>query len=126
MDLGRHAEALALARQVAAKDPPGPLSVLTRLGSAQDRVALERQATKPQDRAFLDLYLGRTEAFLEWLDASNPNFGVRGGTLFHPALDPVRNSPAFKAWLEKYKLTEAHDRAQAWRAANPPPRLKLR
>jgi adenylate cyclase len=126
MDLGRHAEALALARQVAAKDPPGPLSVLARLGSDQDRAALERQVTKPRDRAYLDLYLGRTEAFLGWLDTSNANFATRGRTLFNPALDPVRNSPAFKALLEKHKLTEAHDRAQAWRAANPPPRLASR
>lgn len=124
--LGRRAEALALARQVAAKDPPGPLSVLAQLGSADDRGALERKAKTPRDKALVNLYLGRTQAFLDWLYGSDPDFSARGGTLFEPALDSVRNSPAFKAWLQKHQLTEAHDRAQAWRAANPAPPIASR
>jgi tetratricopeptide (TPR) repeat protein len=119
LDLGRKAEALALARQVAAKEPPGPLRVLAALGSPQELAAIEKQALKPRDRAYLDLYRGRTGAFLEWLNSGKLDFGDRATALFNPALHPVRNTPRFKAWLEKHGLNEAHDRALAWWAAHP-------
>jgi tetratricopeptide (TPR) repeat protein len=125
LDLGRKAEALALARQVAAKEPPGPLRVLAALGSPQELAAIEKQALKPRDRAYLDLYRGRTVAFLEWLN-TGAFFGDRAGALFNPALDPVRNTPGFKAWLEKHGLTKAQDRALAWRMAQPPAPTKSR
>jgi adenylate cyclase len=39
---------------------------------------------------------------------------------FHSAWDPVRATDRFKAILAHLGLTDAHARAQAWRAANPP------
>src|SRR6185369_715863 len=38
--------------------------------------------------------------------------------LYYPQFDPVRNDPRFVKLLETVGLTEAHARAQAWRAAH--------
>lgn len=40
--------------------------------------------------------------------------------LFERWIDPVRSDPRFKKFLETIRATEAHARAQAWRATHPP------
>ena len=66
------------------------------------------------------LALGRTEEALATLEpnavtAMNAHFWV-----WDPLVDPIRNDPRFAKFLATLGLTEAHARAQAWRAAHPP------
>ncbi len=46
--------------------------------------------------------------------------------LFHPIFDPMRSDPHFVKFLATLGLTEAHARAQAWRAAHPPEKVEAK
>ena len=43
--------------------------------------------------------------------------------LWNSIFDPIRDSADFRQMLRRHKLTEAHTRAQAWRAAHPPEKV---
>jgi hypothetical protein len=76
----------------------------------------------PHVAAWLQFVAGRPENVVEHLQADHAGIQQRSRVLFDPEYDPLRELPAFKAWLARHGLTEAHERAQAWRAANPVPR----
>ncbi len=72
------------------------------------------------DRARLLLTLARPA---EALAALNPEVVLAmtiNQWLYLPLVDSIRHEPRFVEFLAKLGLTEAHARAQAWRAAHPP------
>ncbi len=82
------------------------------LASLRDNDMIERVAAMAG--------MGRTE---EALAALQPPWMIPGFTdllLFNRLFDPLRGDSRFKAFLATLGMTEAHDRAQAWRAAHPP------
>jgi tetratricopeptide (TPR) repeat protein len=94
------------------------------LARAKMRAEAERRFSvldpAQEDRARLLLLLGKIK---EGKEALNPD--LVPAYLIHqwlwlPAIDPIRGDPRFKEFLATLGLTEAHARAQAWRAANPP------
>ncbi len=114
-DLGRRDEARALAQLI------GDPSLSTALGTPEELVALDRRIDlDAHQRAWVELALGRYEAFVAHAQDHAHDLGWRAMALWDPHLDPVRQSPPFVAWLEQCHLTAAHDRAQAWRKAHPP------
>ena len=114
-DLGRREEAREMARQL------GSVSLSAALGSAEELAALDRRTDlNSHQRGWVDLALGRHAAFVAHAQEHVHDLGWRADALFNPLFDPVRKLPAFTAWLEQCKLTQSHERAQAWRKANPP------
>ena len=116
LPLGRHAEAEAIVRELPESDAKFYLVALGRRTEAE--VAFAKASDR--DRTGLLFSLGR---FDEWFDRFNPaDFYVSGinGMLYSKAWDPVRKDPRFGKLVAGLGLTEAHARAQAWRAAHPP------
>jgi len=112
--LGRRDEALALARERNFN------RILIRYGTPQDQAALRhRKDVSAHAAAWRQFAEGQPDAMVEHLEAEHSLVQERNRVLFDPEYDPLRELPAFKAWLEKHELTAAHERAQAWRAANP-------
>ncbi len=72
------------------------------------------------DRAPYLLKLGRTEEVLSALETSEVKTGHAAITFFSPEYDAIRDDPRFVKFLATLGRTEAHARAQAWRAAHPP------
>jgi TolB-like protein/cytochrome c-type biogenesis protein CcmH/NrfG len=64
--------------------------------------------------------LGRKDAALSALDPNWFSANRADVLLFDHLLDPVRREPAFLRLLDQLGLREAHQRAQAWRAAHSP------
>ena len=115
--LGRRDEALAIARRFDWVD------VFAVAGSAQDLAAMRQRSGLSEHRmAALAFSEGRYDAFLDHFEKDHSDFMGRNTALYDIALDPVRGHPRFKAWLARYGMEQAHERAQAWRAANPAPR----
>jgi len=116
-DLGRRDEARALAHQF---DNPW---LSTAVATAAELQAMDRRTDlDAHQRAWVDLALGRHAAFVAHAQDHVHDLGWRADALFDPRFDPVRRLPAFAAWLQQCGLTQSHDRAQAWRKANPPER----
>jgi tetratricopeptide (TPR) repeat protein len=122
--LGREAEALKIVREALAIDPQRRdfTYVLARAGTPEERAA----AVAAPDPRFANrtrslLAVGRVDEALAGLeaDARDSVFSFQF-VLFHPAFDGVRKDPRFVKMLENLRMTQAHERAQAWRAANPP------
>jgi adenylate cyclase len=113
--LGRVDEGLRLARE---RELP---TLLIRYGTPNDQAAMRQRTNLPaHDAAWQQFLLGRPDAVAEHLEAEHADdIQARGPVLFDAEYDPVRERPSFRAWLARHKLTEAHERAQAWRAANP-------
>ncbi|HWH81210.1 MAG TPA: adenylate/guanylate cyclase domain-containing protein [Burkholderiaceae bacterium] len=119
--LGRRDEALTLARRI------DDVDVLARAGTREDLVKLRRRTDlDAHDRAAVAMVGGQYDEFFDHLEAEHSVLPERCQVLFDPDVDPVRKLPRFKSWLEKYRLTAAHERAQAWRAANPAPQVAAR
>lgn len=115
--LGRHEEALALARA------RNLHTTLVRYGTPEDQAAMrQRKDLGAHAVAWQQFAAGQPDAVVEHLGVEHSLIQERGRVLFDPEYDPVRELPSFKAWLNKHKLTDAHERAQAWRMANPVPR----
>jgi adenylate cyclase len=116
-DLGRVDDARTLSRQL------GSVNLTAALGTADELAALDRRTDlNPHQRGWVDLALGRHEAFIAHAQDHVHDIGWRADALFNPRFDPLRKLPGFVAWLEQCKLTQSHERAQAWRRANPPRR----
>lgn len=113
--LGRRDEALRLARE---RDFT---TLLIRYGAPEDLAALRaRSNLGAHAGAWQQFLLGRPDAVVEHLEADHSgDIQDRARVLFDDEYDPVRALPSFAAWLARHRLTEAHARAQAWRAANP-------
>ncbi len=122
--LGRTEDALKIAREALATEPSRRdfTYVLARAGNPQE-VAAAIAAPDPRfmNRTRSLLAAGRVNEALAGLeaDARNSVFSFQFA-LFHPAFDAIRKEPRFVKMLETLRMTEAHARAQAWRAAHPP------
>lgn len=113
--VGRRDEALALARAHNA------VEVFGLAGSGEDLAALrQRSGLSEHQMAGLAFFEGHYETFFDHFERDHSDFMDRNRALFDPALDRVRDHPRFKAWLARHGMEAAHERAQAWRAANPP------
>jgi TolB-like protein/Flp pilus assembly protein TadD len=114
--LERHAGAETVVRELPESDAKFYLAALGRRAEAEAALA----KANDRDRADLLFSLGR---FNEWFDRFKPSdFYVSGikAILFSKGWDPVRQDPRFGKLIATLGLTEAHARAQAWRAAQPP------
>jgi TolB-like protein/tetratricopeptide (TPR) repeat protein len=112
--LGRLDEALALARQ------RNMHTILIRYGTADDLAALQqRKDLDAHAQAWLRFAAGHPESVVEHLEAAHSSIQARNRVIFDPEYDPLRGLASFKTWLAAHGLTEAHERALAWRAANP-------
>jgi TolB-like protein/lipoprotein NlpI len=128
--LGRHDEAVTLLRQL-----PWPqtifeyyaVGVFHRAGSKAeaDQAYALLAAGHSANFKYLGLaVLGRYDEALNALSADGTPVQPSGEVLFRPDFDPMRNDPRFKELLATLGMTEAHARAQAWRAAHPLPKTK--
>ncbi len=112
--LGRRDEALVIARRYEWIDIYGLA------GSTADLTAMRQRTGLNEHRmAALAFFDGRYDTFFDHFERDHSEFMDRNRAMFDPMLDPVREQPRFKAWLARYGLQQAHERAQAWRAANP-------
>ena len=125
ISLGRTDEALALTRQVTVKtggDWRFKIRNLAAAGAKAEAAAL--LASAPADRSFprspLLLGLDRREEALASLNPMEWTSNSIGTIFFDPLFDSIRGDPRFAKFLATLGLTEAHARAQAWRAAHPP------
>ncbi len=128
LDLGRRDDALQLARRalarMAADREPWllPAFVIGRAGTPHDQAEVERLPMDPLMRGLYELTRGRPDAVLRELSSTRPwDLAEKAYYLFDPMFDPVREEPAFRGWLARNGLVEAHARAAAWRRANPSP-----
>ncbi|MEY2880549.1 MAG: hypothetical protein RLZZ15_2929 [Verrucomicrobiota bacterium] len=64
--------------------------------------------------------LGRHDEAMRTIDPAGMVFPDASFILFLDTFDPVRSDPRMTKIVADYGLTEAHARAQAWRAAHPP------
>jgi len=125
LGLGRFGEAIALARQL----PAGALYTrsdqLRIFGPAGLQAEAEALLSAVDPRSFVPkshllLALGRVEEAIAALDASTIRANYLDDLLFDPVVDPIRGDPRFKQFLATLGVTQAHARAQAWRAAHAP------
>jgi adenylate cyclase len=113
--LGRRDEALAIGRRF------DWVEILGRAGSAEDLAAMRQRSGLSEHRlAALAFYAGQYDTFFDHHEKDHSEFMDRNRALLDPELDPVRQHPRFQAWLARYGMQQVHERAQAWRAANPP------
>ena len=66
------------------------------------------------------LLSGRPQDALALVDADHMSYAEWEWMHYLPLFDAIRNEPRYQQMLARLGLTEAHARAQAWRAANPP------
>ncbi len=126
--LGRHDEAVALLRNT-----PRPntnyenfiITVLVRAGlMAEAEQVLARIPPEDEIRVSALARIGRPEEALAAMDPAKTNITATSDLFFLEFYDPIRTDPRFIKFLATLGLTEAHARAQAWRAAHPPPKTK--
>ena len=125
--LGRHAEAVVLARQVVQQElsyAVYAVEVFTRAGlkpEAEQIYAKLLASPEARLKPSALVRMGRHEEALAALDPAGQGVQDASELLFDAAYDPVRADPRFVNFLATLGLTEAHARAQAWRAAHPLP-----
>ncbi len=136
-EMGRTEDAIAAARRYTER--AGPLeqdATPTWVSYALARAKASREAEQLLARvpagkrqavaAAAWLALGkREEAFTVFRDGSS-NVTVADVLLWWPVFDAVREEPEFKAMIAAMGFTEAHARAQAWRAAHPPEKVEVK
>ncbi len=120
--LGRQAEAEAVARQLRNSQRELDIWTLGLVGlTGEAQALLERMDPREVTNRFQALLAaGQREAALAALaDPSGASKGDVIDLLYRPMFDSVRADPRFIQYLAVLDITEAHARAQAWRAANP-------
>ena len=117
--LGRHEEAVALLRQLpVANTPYAAWSLEVFVKAGQRAEAEQRLASIPADSKYMALAaLGQPEAALAAIDPTTLAIQPFHKLLLEPGYDPLRTDPRFVKILATLGMTEAHARAQAWRAA---------
>ncbi|MBI5768358.1 MAG: tetratricopeptide repeat protein [Verrucomicrobia bacterium] len=119
--LGRHEEAVALIKREPYRGTghaSEAVRVLFRAG--RNREAEQMLAANPGGENFRGLAaLGRPADALAAMDPATIRIGTFSLMFIDPAFDPVRQDPRYVALITELGLTEAHARAQAWRAAHP-------
>ncbi len=121
-------EAAAVARQLVATGPTDPnnlfpaVFILAGAGATAEATTMMAQlpAWGRLPRSALLLAFGKRDEAIAALDAPGQNVNFLGYVLYDRRYDPIRSEPRFARFLADLGLTEAHARAQAWRAAHPP------
>lgn len=128
--LGRHAEAVALLRKLPWADGGYhhfATTVLVRAGlpaEAEHALTLVPKNDYGNIKALSLARLGRPQEALAALDPATTNIANAVELLYLENYDPIRSDPHFVKFLATLGLTEAHARAQDWRAAHPVPKTK--
>lgn len=126
--LGRHEEAVALLRNTPRANTNYEnfiITVLVRAGlMAEAEQVLARIPPEDDIRVSALARIGRPEEALAAMDPAKTNIPTTSDLFFLEFYDPIRSDPRFVKFLATLGLTEAHARAQAWRAAHPPPKTK--
>ena len=124
LQLGRTGEALAQLRPLDTVNTVYTSILVTALvqaglkDEAEKRLAAEEG--NPVGLRFVSLAaLGRQAEAVQAIDPAPVVIQPIDSVYMNPALDPLRTHPRFVQWLATLGLTEAHARAQAWRAAHP-------
>lgn len=118
--LGRSEEAVAIARRPDQAGMATSALVLIEAGLEAEAIkASESLRGSSAARAVVFAALGRKEDALRILTPADSSALGMGYLFYRPALDPLRSDPRFVQYLEQIGRTEAHARAQAWRAAHP-------
>lgn len=122
--LGRHEEAVALLRKTPRTSPNYEnmiITILLRAGlPAEAEQVLARIPPGDGTRVLALVRIGRPEEALAAMDPAKTNIQNISDFFFLEFFDPIRSDPRFVKFLATLGLTEAHARAQAWRAAHPP------
>jgi len=126
-ELGRHDEAVALLGKIPwAGSGYESFAVTVFVGAGSPTEAERALALIPPgdrgNRVSALARLGRPQEALAVLDPATTNISDAGELLFSTRYDPIRAEPRFIKFLDTLGLTEAHARAQAWRAAHPLPK----
>ena len=119
--LGRHAEAVAQIRRLPVDDTSYSSVAVEVFAAAGMKEDAERELarTEPRDRYQALAALGRLEEALAAMEPATISIQGVGSIYTWRAFDPIRGDPRFVKLLATLGLTEAHARAQAWRAAQP-------
>jgi cytochrome c-type biogenesis protein CcmH/NrfG len=124
-DLGRHNEAESIVLRLSHTWGYRTIFILGRTGHRVELEALIRNPkVSAEDRAYAQLMLGDSKPMLAELSrAEGRPLGVNY-KLWDSSFDVLRDTPEFKAWLDRHQLAAVHQRAQEWRAsrlrADPP------
>jgi TolB-like protein/Tfp pilus assembly protein PilF len=126
--LGRHDEALAITRSPAFRGAKlYSIGILVRAGRKEEAAQLYSTLHLPRRRTIVPLAaLGRYEEALNSLHPDEAAMTAVTGLFYYDTVDPIRNDPRFISYLTTLGIKEAHDRAQAWRAAHPPEKPQAR
>ena len=121
--LGRHEEAVALVRRLAIGNSVYAVYAVEVFAQAGLKAEAEEALVRtPANSKYISLaVLGRPEEALAAMDPATLAIQPVHQVLISPAYDPIRSDPRFVKLLATLGLTEAHARAQAWRAAHPRP-----
>jgi len=126
--LGRHDEAVALLRNTPRANTNYDnfiITVLVRAGlMAEAEQVLARIPPGDDVRVSALARIGRPEEALAAMDPAKTNITATSDLYFLEFYDPIRSDPRFVKFLATLGLTEAHARAQGWRAAHPLPKTK--
>jgi len=128
--LGRHDEAVALLRKISRADSSYQhffITVLVRAGltdEAEAALALIPREDSSGNRVSALARMGRPQDALAAMDPATTNISAASELLFSEDYDPIRTDPHFEKILATLGLTEAHARAQAWRAEHALPKTK--
>jgi TolB-like protein len=125
--LGRHDEAVAwLRRFPTAGTIYGSfvVGVFWQAGSKVEAEAALKQIRLDDGRYAALAAMGRTEEALAAMQPAIISIQPFDDVFVNPAYDPIRHDPRFVQVLATLGMTEAHARAQAWRAARPNPTTK--
>ena len=123
-DLGRLDEALIISRRIlaapATEYPRFVARTFARAGLPAEAERAIARITEPAAKPFCLASLGRLDEFLANLDPQEICALDTAELFFKSDFDPIRFDPRFVKVLETVGASEAHARAQAWRAAHPP------
>ncbi len=121
LDLNRREEAIAIGRELRAEKaiPVRWVGIFVRAGLTADLQGTLPELDAAEITPAVYLALGRRD---DAIAAFKPTMSATrlSEFMWSAGLDPIRSDPRVVQALDEMGLTEAHARAQAWRAAHPP------